>query len=276
MPIKKTILITGCSSGFGFHTSILLANSGHQVISTVRRQKDLRIFSDLPTKIRPKTILLDVTWPQPKINQTTNNLYKKYPINVLINNAGLGFLGATSSFTVKEFQKQLDVNLLGPFKLAKAILPHFRKKKSGLIININSIAGIITIPGYGIYSSSKFALNALTQAFASEEKNSRIQFVSVYPGSFATNFWQNEKFPTSRTTSYFKRFNQNLKNSLSRPRFYRSHPNKFAQKIKSIIESNNPKERYFVGLDANILYLLHRLLPHKFFNLLLDLLKPRE
>jgi short-subunit dehydrogenase len=262
--LNKTILITGVSSGFGFHTAKLLALSGYNVYGTVRKKEDLKVFYGLPKDIRPKTIILDVTWSQEKITQVVDKIIEKTKkIDCLINNAGYGHMGCIGSFTIEEVRQQFDVNLFGAFKMIFTVLPSMRKHNQGLIINVSSISGFVTTAFYGIYSSSKFALEALTQSLRAEESIFNINAVSVNPGSFKTNFWENTRYPSCKhlsPKSKIRGLNNKIKKFISQLDRYQG-PNKVAIQIKKIIEITNPKRNYLVGYDARLLYAVHRLLP---------------
>jgi short-subunit dehydrogenase len=264
MTSKRTILITGVSSGFGFHTAKLLAHSGYRVYGTVRKRKDLKVFSKLPFNLRPKTIILDVTWSQKRITRVVKKIITKTGhIDCLINNAGYGHMGCVGSFTIEEVKKQFNVNLFGAFKMIFAALPYMRQKKKGLIINVSSISGFITTAFYGVYSASKFSLEALTQSIRAEESIFNIDAVSVNPGSFKTNFWKNTQYPSCKHLSQdskIRAFNHRLKKIISRLNHHQG-PDKVAHQIKRILKSKNPRRNYFVGYDAHLLYLAHRTLP---------------
>ncbi len=261
---KKTILITGVSSGFGFHTAKLLSLAGYQVYGTVRKKEDLKVFSKVPKSLRPKTLLLDVTWSQEKIIQTVNKIINKTKkIDCLINNAGYGHMGCIGSFTIEEVRQQFDVNLFGAFKMIFAVLPQMRKQQQGLIINVSSISGFVTTAFYGIYSSSKFALEALTQSLRVEESIFNINAVSVNPGSFKTSFWDNTRYPSCKhlsPKSKLRSLNNKVKEIISKFKRHQG-PEKVALRIKKVIETKNPKRNYLVGYDAVLLYTIHRILP---------------
>lgn len=266
----KVVLITGCSSGFGNLTAKLLAQSNYRVYAGVRRAKDLSVFQNLPKGQSPKTILLDVTWSQSKIDKVIGEIMKKEKkINTLVNNAGFGFLGTSGLFTDQEIRDQFETNFFGLFKVTKAVLPYMRKQKSGTVINVSSTAGIITTAGYGIYSSSKFALEALTQAMRVEESLFNIRVVALNPGSFETNFWINQKFPKKEgesADSPLWRLSKRIKELTNSRPARRGNPNVVSQKIKEIIENQNPQRNYLIGWDAQFLYWGQRLLPNRFID----------
>ena len=240
---KKVILITGSSSGFGNEVAKLLASKGHTVYAAVRKEADLSLFEGTP--INP--ILIDVTWPQEKITEAVTTIIQKDgTIDVLVNNAGYGTLGIVGSFSVDEIKDQFETNFFGAFKMIKAVLPYMRKQKRGLIINISSIAGIHTSAFYGIYSSSKFALEALTTALRVEESINGIDVVSVNPGSYITKFWVNARFPVEPEPL------NKLILSQIHEKFTRLRGNKVnvVSVIEKIINTEHPKKNYLVGISA--------------------------
>ncbi|MBU1070918.1 SDR family NAD(P)-dependent oxidoreductase [Patescibacteria group bacterium] len=270
--MKKTVLITGVSSGFGFYTAKLLAQSGYKVFGTVRKQKDLKVFTNLPLSIQPKTLILDITWPQDKITQTVKKIIKKTgKINCLVNNAGYAHMGCVGSFTIEEVRQQFNVNLFGAFKMIFAVLPHMRKQQQGLIINVNSIFGLTTTAFYGIYSASKFALEALTQSLRVEESIFNVNAVSINPGSFKTNSKKNTYYPDCKhlsSKSKIRKLNNKFKKITSKLNRHQG-PERVAVQIKKVIETHNPKNNYLVGYDAKILYLVHKILPTSIQNWLI-------
>jgi short-subunit dehydrogenase len=261
--VKCVVLITGCSSGFGYLTAKLLSQSGYTVYATVRKEKDLSVFSNLPEKHRPHTLLLDVTWEQSKINAVIDQIISnENQLDVLINNAGFGYLGNLSSLSVDELRDQFDTNVLGLFKVTKSALPQMRLQKKGLIINLSSIFGLTVSLCYGAYTASKFAVEALSQTLRLEEESNGIQVTCVNPGAFETSFSQKKKFPESDQLLENEPLNQKIKNLLEKPH-HRGHPEIVARTIKKIIETKNPKTNYLVGLDAIGIYCLSKILPLK-------------
>jgi short-subunit dehydrogenase len=261
--MKRVVLITGCSSGFGYETAKLLSASGYSVYATVRKEKDLSVFSNLPENNRPHTLLLDVTWSQTKIENIINEIISKEKrLDVLINNAGFGYFGALRTTSVDELESQFETNLFGLFKVIKSVLPQMRLQKNGLIINLSSIFGLTVSLCYGAYSASKYALEALSHTLRLEEAESGIQVVCVNPGSFETAFRQNKKTPSLDQNLNTDTLNQKIHHLLEKPH-RRGNPKKVALKIKNIIETQNPKANYLIGLDALGIYYLSKILPLK-------------
>lgn len=190
----KKILITGCSSGFGYNTARHLAQKGHFVYATMRDidGKNADKVSELwdfakESGYQIEILEMDVTSDtsvQEVIAQTDK-------IDVLINNAGLGFGGPLEAFTAEQCLTQLDVNIVGTLRVAKAVLPSMRARQSGLIIQVSSTAGRISLPGFGIYHASKWGLEGLSETMRYELAPLGIDVVIVEPGPFATNFFEN-------------------------------------------------------------------------------------
>ncbi len=188
----KKILITGCSTGFGYNTAKYLAEKGHYVYATMRNIEsknfkaatELRNFSNA-NNYNLKVIELDVT-----SDESVHIAISKIPeVDVLINNAGRGFGGPIEAFSSEQCLAQLDLNIVGTLRVAKAVLPIMRAQKSGLIIQVSSIAGRGAFPGFGIYHASKWGLEGLSEAMRYELAPLGIDVVIVEPGPFDTNFF---------------------------------------------------------------------------------------
>ena len=192
--MSKSILITGCSTGFGFDAAKYLAGKGHHVYATMRgvdgknteAASNLRDYA-LSENINLEVIELDVT-SDDSVNAAVSQISQ---VDVLINNAGLGYGGPLESLTSEQFSEQLDVNIVGTFRTIKAVLPKMRAQKSGLIIQVSSIAGRISGPAFGVYQASKWGLEAYSEALRYEVSVHGIDVVIVQPGPFSTNFLGN-------------------------------------------------------------------------------------
>jgi short-subunit dehydrogenase len=257
------VLITGCSSGFGYLTAKLLAENGYRVWAGVRKAKDLKVFGKRVKK--PQTLLLDVTWPQERLDRLSETIIRQEKrIDVLVNNAGFAWMGAVGDFTDKELRDQYETNVFGLFKMTKAVLPYLRKQREGKIINISSAAGFYTTAYHGVYSSSKFAVEALTTAMRAEESLNGVDIVSVNPGSFRTDFWRKEKYSGSVGESDHSPtglLTKRLKTILERSSKRGADPLRVARQIEKVIETKNPRKNYTVGWDALAAYWGSRLFP---------------
>ena len=190
----KKVLITGCSSGFGFNAAKYLAEKGHHVYATMRnvKGKNAGPAAELKEFAMANNVGIDVLEMDVTSDDSVNAAVAQIPVvDVLINNAGLGFGGAIEAFTSEQCLAQLDLNIVGTLRTSKAVLPGMRSRKSGLIIQISSIAGRGAFPGFGVYHASKWGLEGLSEAMRYELAPLGIDVVIVEPGPFSTNFFGN-------------------------------------------------------------------------------------
>jgi len=190
----KKILITGCSTGFGYDSAKFLAEKGHHVYATMRNinSKNATAASDLKEFAKANSYKLEVLEIDVTSNESVDSAVAQIPtVDVLINNAGVGFGGPIEAFSSAEVLAQLDLNIVGTLRVAKAVLPGMRTQKSGLIIQVSSTAGRGAFPGFGVYHASKWGLEGMSEAMRYELAPLGIDVVIVEPGPFATNFFGN-------------------------------------------------------------------------------------
>lgn len=188
----KTILITGCSTGFGFDSAKYLADAGHHVIATMRNMdsKNAEYANALRQHASDKGVKLEVMEADVTSDDSVAALAGQIPtIDVLINNAGVGYSGPVESFTADQVLAQLDLNIVGTVRMAKAVLQGMRAQGSGLIIQVSSVAGRGAFPGFGVYHASKWGLEGLSETMRYELAPLGIDVVTVEPGPFETNFF---------------------------------------------------------------------------------------
>lgn len=178
------IIITGCSTGIGFATALLLAQNKHVVFATMRHPSQNRELQDIAdNKNLPIIILpLDVTDSNSIKNTIAQVLYHTDTIDVLINNAGIGTLGSVEELPIEDFIHQMDTNFIGTVRCTKAVLPHMREKKNGCIINISSVGGKLFNYYNAPYSASKAAVEAFSECLAMELLPFGIRVAVVEPG----------------------------------------------------------------------------------------------
>jgi len=179
--------ITGCSTGFGAALAQEVLSRGERAVVTSRKQEAtqsiVRSFPD-----QAIAFALDVTQPA-VVNQVVRQaLDKAGHIDVLVNNAGYGVVGAVEEVSDAEGRQVFETNVMGLLHVTRAVLPHFRERKQGHIINMSSMTGLFAPPGFGFYSGTKFAVEGLTEALASEVKPLGVRVTLVEPGPFRTNF----------------------------------------------------------------------------------------
>ncbi|MDX1981017.1 MAG: SDR family oxidoreductase [Bryobacteraceae bacterium] len=191
--MSSVVLITGASTGFGRDASETLARRGHRVFATMRgvnghnsehRESLLRLANS--ENLSLEVLELDVTDEASVQNAIGRALEQAGQLDVVINNAGFAGLGVTEAYTPEQFQRILDVNLYGVVRVNRAVLPSMRQRRSGLLIHVSSVAGRVAVPGFGAYCASKFALEALADAYRFELQLFGIDSVLVEPGAYRT------------------------------------------------------------------------------------------
>lgn len=183
--MKKTVLITGASSGFGKASAKLFQSQGWNVIAAMRSPEKEEELNNSENLLLVK---LDVTDLESIKKSVEQGLEKFSTIDVLINSAGYGLIGVFESSDETQIQKQFEVNVFGLMNMTKAILPAMRKQKSGVIVNISSFGGVTASPFTSLYNSSKFAVEGFSEALYFELSSFGISVKIVEPGSVATNF----------------------------------------------------------------------------------------
>jgi short-subunit dehydrogenase len=195
--MSKTILITGTSNGFGKDAAKTLAASGHQVLATMRDpyMRNSASAEELRS-IGIEVLELDVT-DDMSVDSAFRELYKKTggKIDVLINNAGLFAQGIAETYTPDQLRDMFEVNVFGIQRVTRAALPEMRKRKSGLIVNIGSILGRVTIPFIGLYGASKFAVEALTESYRYELSQLGVDVVLLQPSAYPTGLYSATQQP---------------------------------------------------------------------------------
>lgn len=192
----KTILITGASAGIGRATALHFASKGWNVIATMRSPEKETEFTKVENIL---VTYLDVEIKESIHNAIEQGITKFGNIDVIVNNAGYGSFGIFEAATEEQIQRQFNVNVFGPMKVIKSILPHFRNNHQGLIINISSGGGRLGLPLFSLYNASKFALNGLTEALLYELAPLNIRVKIVEPGRTNTDFAGRSMDPLQNT-----------------------------------------------------------------------------
>jgi NAD(P)-dependent dehydrogenase (short-subunit alcohol dehydrogenase family) len=193
----KTWLITGASRGFGVLIAREALDAGDRVVATARDPKTVSArLGDHPNLL---AVALDVTNEAQAKEAAAVAVAKFGGVDVLVNNAGFGLLGAIEEASDAEIRKVYDTNVFGLLAVTRAILPYMRKERSGHVINISSIGGYASTLGWGVYCSTKFAVEGLSEALAAELKPMGIKVTIVEPGYFRTDFLDQSSLTTSPT-----------------------------------------------------------------------------
>jgi NAD(P)-dependent dehydrogenase (short-subunit alcohol dehydrogenase family) len=190
---QQVVLITGASSGFGRLISETLARKNYQVVATMRNvngrnaaaAREIRELGERES-LSLQILELDVTDDASvdrAVNEVTTSCGR---IDVLVNNAGYGIMDLAESVTLAQAQRQFDTNFLGVLRMNRAVLPAMKRRGSGLLLHVSSGAGRLVFPGMGLYCASKFAMEALAEAYRYELASQGIDSVVIEPGAYAT------------------------------------------------------------------------------------------
>jgi NAD(P)-dependent dehydrogenase (short-subunit alcohol dehydrogenase family) len=263
--MKKVILITGISSGFGKQTAELLAAQGHTVYGTVRRE----------VEINPAIngLKLDLTNPTSLKNAVNTILQKEGRIDVLVNNAGMHTGGPIETSPIENIKLQMDTNFLGMVNLTREVLPVMRKQGGGTIINFSSIGGLMGLPFQAFYSAGKFAIEGFSEALRMEVRQFNIKIVLINPGDFHTNNSSNRRnflAPTDATDPYNEQYQKTMA-IIEKDEANGWEPEVLARKLVSIVECKNPHHRYIIAsFEQKLAVALKHLLPGKIFAMILE------
>ena len=263
--MKKVILVTGISSGFGKQTARLLAENGHTVYGTIRK----KAVSDTPVHY----LRMDLTDMDSIKTAISFVLEKEGRIDVLINNAGMHSGGPVETTPIETVKLQMDTNFLGMVNVTREVLPAMRKQGGGTIINFSSIGGLMGLPFQAFYSASKFAIEGFSEALRMEVNRFNINIVLINPGDFRTSNSSNRRnylAPTGDDDPYSEQFVKTLA-VIEKDESNGWAPEVLAKKIVKIAEHRNPLQRYIIGsFEQKLAVLLKYLLPRKWFRLMLQ------
>lgn len=183
------ILITGASGGFGILTVKALLKKGHSVVAALRDMRGRnRPLTDELGRLGAVVVEMDVTQESSVMVAVVQALEAARGLDVVVNNAGIGALGVQESFTPEDWQRLFDVNVFGVQRVVRAVLPHLREQRSGLLVQISSLLGRIAIPFFGPYNASKWALEAMSENYRVELAGFGVDVVLIEPGGHPTEF----------------------------------------------------------------------------------------
>lgn len=243
-------LITGCSSGFGREIARAALEAGHSVVVTARRPETVQDLVD-EFGARAVAVALDVTDSDQIAAAVTAAEDAFGGIDVLVNNAGHGYLSAVEEGNDAEVRRLFDTNYFGAVDMIKAVLPSMRARKSGHIVNISSMTGLVANPPNAYYSSTKFALEALTEALAAEVKPLGIKVTAIEPGAFRTD-WATRSMKESATP--IGDYDENVGTRKTLIKQFASvlpgDPRKVAEAVLMVTGLDEPPLRLLLGRDV--------------------------
>ena len=275
---NKVAVITGCSSGIGFETSLLLARNGFYTYATMRNPEKSKkgiLAVAKREKLFLQVIPLDVTDARSVKDAIKKIIKEQKRIDILVNNAGYLLLGSLEELSITEVAEQFETNFFGVIRVTQAVLPIMRKQREGTIVNISSIAGRIGFPVSSAYVSSKFALEGLSESISYELEQFGIKVILIEPGITKTNFGNNFKLGKRVARNYVRHSSPNspytemTQNRIAgfKPRFESGSPAlEVADIILKSIMTNNPNLRYLVGTDALKIMDIREKIPNKDFR----------
>lgn len=272
---SKTVLITGATAGIGRMTALHLVKLGHHVIATGRKSAELAKLKaeaaadlaagtgKLDTLVLDVTSLSSITAAAGEVDALTNGR----GLDVLVNNAGFGVLGPTSEISDAEMRRQYETNVFGLMNVTRAFLPKMMERRSGRIINVSSMGGRITLPYFGVYNSTKYAVESLSDAMRYELRAFGIDVALIEPGVIRTNFESTAATNLQQfaSTPYKVAVDKYEQMSKMADRFA-SDPIVIAKAIARAVNARRPAARYVAPFTTNFVLLFARLFPTRMWD----------
>jgi len=248
--MNKVWFITGCSTGFGRALAIEVLQKGYNVVVTARKTADIEeLVNSYPDNAI--AVKLDVT-SKTEINSAVEVAMQRFGrIDVLVNNAGIGYFGAIEESDEEEVRHMFEINVFGLANMTRAVLPVMRKQRSGHILNVASIGGLMSFPGVGFYNATKYAVDGLSESLMKEVAHLGIKVTIIAPSGFRTDWaGRSAKNAAVEIEDYAPSAHQN-KDTI---RGYSGHqpgdPVKAAKAIVKAVESQHPPLRLLLGVAA--------------------------
>ncbi len=248
--VSRVWFITGASTGFGHLLAKEVLRRGERLIATAR---DITKLEDLkgqyPNQV--STFTLDVTKPEQIESVVRNALHVFGHIDVLVNNAGYGLAGAIEEVSAAEFEPMLQTNFYGLVRTTRALLPNFRMRHSGHIINLSSIAGLVGQQGWGFYAATKFAVEGFSEALASELKPFGVHVTLIEPGPFRTDFLSRSgKLAANELPDYRQTAGKAREYFKTQADKQPGDPQKAVEAIFAVVDSPEPPLHLLLGKNA--------------------------
>lgn len=246
----RTWFITGASRGFGTLIAEHALRAGDAVIATARKPQDITDrLGDHPNLL---AVRLDVTSEEEAHQAVAEGIKRFGQIDVVVNNAGFGVLGAVEETSAKETERLFATNVFGVLNVTRAVLPHLRRQRSGHIVNISSVGGYQAFIGWGVYCSTKFAVEGISEALHQELAPLGIRVTVVEPGFFRTDFLDEQSLIKTElelsdyddTVGKMRKFAEGANHAQP------GDPLKFAEAMLALVNAPNPPQRLAMGSDT--------------------------
>jgi NADP-dependent 3-hydroxy acid dehydrogenase YdfG len=262
MSNKKVWFITGCSTGFGCAIAEATIKAGYKVVATARNRDSITALTR-GNETNTLALALDVTDIK-QIKQAVSDALEKFGrIDVLVNNAGIGYFSSVEESIEEETRKMFEINFWGLMHVSNAVLPGMRSQRSGHIINFSSIGGLAAFPLLGYYHATKFAVEGISEALSQEIAPFNIHVTLIEPGGFRTDWAGRSSVKTHPVTAdYQETLNQIFDMFAGAHGQQPGDPKKAAEAVINVAESPNPPLRLLLGNDA------YQVAVNKFSNLL--------
>jgi NAD(P)-dependent dehydrogenase (short-subunit alcohol dehydrogenase family) len=259
------ILVTGATSGLGRDAALHLARLGHRVFATGRNRAALDELQREAGRLSLETVVLDVTDAHSidAAARTVDAATSGHGLDVLINNAGYGLLGPADALEIDRIRAQYETNVFGLLAVTQAFVPAMRRRRSGRVINISSVGGRVSLPFMGVYNSTKFAVEALSDAMRMELGSFGIDVVVVQPGYIRTHFTATSLGTLSggvREPAY-QPYLEKADAVVNRWEAMAVGPEVVSRAIEKAITARRPRARYVAPASTSLGLLLYLLLP---------------
>ncbi|QKG57668.1 SDR family NAD(P)-dependent oxidoreductase [Hymenobacter sp. BRD128] len=248
--MTKHWFITGVSTGFGKHLAELALAKGDKVAATFRQPDQADEFTQ-KAGANGLGLVADVADEAAVKQAVADAIARLGHLDVVVNNAGYGSLGPIEEVPDEEVQRQFDINVFGPLRVLRAVLPHLRERKSGHILNITSIGGLRAFPGVGIYNGSKFALEGIGESLAAQVGPLGIHVTNVEPSGFRTDWaGRSATYTEPAIADYRPTAGQNLANIQKASGNQPGDPERAAQAMFDLVRMENPPVHLPLGKAA--------------------------
>ncbi|QIX60991.1 SDR family NAD(P)-dependent oxidoreductase [Hymenobacter lutimineralis] len=250
MATPKIWFITGVSTGFGKELAEYCLSQGDSVAATFRQPAQAEEFSQKDSA-RARGFVVDVVNEQ-QVQQAVQEAIQFFGhLDVIVNNAGYGSLGSIEEIDEAEVQRQFDVNVFGPLRVLRAVLPHLRERRSGHVLNITSIGGLKTFPGVGVYNASKFALEAIGESLAQQVAPLGIKVTNIEPSGFRTEWaGSSATYVDTAIEDYRPTVGENLKGIQGYSGRQPGDPQRAARIMFDLVRQENPPLHLPLGKAA--------------------------